>query len=107
MGAYELHLYYNKALPTAYVYFFLANLFWKKRVELLLSLDCCCCCQLVVVIVAVMQKFTELYCLNLINLNLFQDFGKFPRMRQFVQEYIQALNCQNAGLEVVKEFIKR
>ncbi|XP_060566367.1 C-Maf-inducing protein-like [Ruditapes philippinarum] len=34
------------------------------------------------------------------------DFGKFPRMRQFVQEYIQALNCQNAGLEVVKEFIK-
>lgn len=34
------------------------------------------------------------------------DFGKFPRMRQFVQEYIQALNCQNAGLEVVKDFIK-
>lgn len=28
-------------------------------------------------------------------------------MRQFVQEYIQALNCQNAGLEVVKEFIRR
>ena len=38
---------------------------------------------------------------------IFQDFGKFPRMRQFVQEYIQALNCQNAGLEVVGEFIKR
>lgn len=34
------------------------------------------------------------------------DFGKFPRMRQFVMEYIQALNCQNAGLEVVKEFIR-
>ncbi|XP_052230363.1 C-Maf-inducing protein-like isoform X1 [Dreissena polymorpha] len=34
------------------------------------------------------------------------DFGKFPRMRQFVQEYIQALNCQNAGLEVVKDFIR-
>ena len=39
--------------------------------------------------------------------SIFQDFGKFPRMRQFVQEYIQALNCQNAGLEVVGEFIKR
>ncbi|WAR11684.1 CMIP-like protein [Mya arenaria] len=34
------------------------------------------------------------------------DFGKFPRMRQFVQEYIQALNCQNAGIEVVKDFIR-
>ncbi|KAL3859122.1 hypothetical protein ACJMK2_009354 [Sinanodonta woodiana] len=34
------------------------------------------------------------------------DFGKYPKLRIFVQEYIQALNCQNDGLRVVKEFVK-
>ena len=36
-----------------------------------------------------------------------QDFGKFPRMRTFVQEYLQALNCQNDGTRVVQSFIER
>ncbi|GFS20143.1 C-Maf-inducing protein, partial [Elysia marginata] len=34
------------------------------------------------------------------------DFGKYPRMRYFVQEYIQALNCQNDGLKVVTSLVK-
>ncbi|XP_025115015.1 C-Maf-inducing protein-like isoform X2 [Pomacea canaliculata] len=34
------------------------------------------------------------------------DFGKYPRMRSFVQEYLQALNCQNDGLKVVQNFIR-
>ncbi|KAK3086918.1 hypothetical protein FSP39_025386 [Pinctada imbricata] len=34
------------------------------------------------------------------------DFGKYPRMRGFVQEYIQALNCQNDGYRVVQNFVK-
>ncbi|XP_050397029.1 C-Maf-inducing protein isoform X1 [Patella vulgata] len=34
------------------------------------------------------------------------DFGKYPRMRLFVQEYIQALNCQNDGIRVVNTFVK-
>lgn len=34
------------------------------------------------------------------------DFGKYPRMRTFVQEYLQALNCQNDGTRVVQSFIK-
>ncbi|CAG5134304.1 unnamed protein product [Candidula unifasciata] len=34
------------------------------------------------------------------------DFGKYPRMRTFVQEYIQALNCQNDGLKVVRALVK-
>ena len=34
------------------------------------------------------------------------DFGKFPRMRGFVQEYILALNCQNDGFNVVQNFIR-
>uniref|UniRef100_A0A2C9LNR4 C-Maf-inducing protein n=1 Tax=Biomphalaria glabrata TaxID=6526 RepID=A0A2C9LNR4_BIOGL len=34
------------------------------------------------------------------------DFGKYPRMRTFVQEYIQALNCQNDGLKVVQALVK-
>ncbi|CAF1117258.1 unnamed protein product [Rotaria sordida] len=35
------------------------------------------------------------------------DFGKYPRMRIFVQEYLLALNSQNDGLRVVQDFIKR
>ncbi|CAF0881593.1 unnamed protein product [Adineta ricciae] len=35
------------------------------------------------------------------------DFGKYPRMRIFVQEYLLALNSQNDGLRVVQEFIKK
>ncbi|XP_076470132.1 C-Maf-inducing protein-like isoform X2 [Babylonia areolata] len=34
------------------------------------------------------------------------DFGKFPRMRTFVQEYLQALKCQNDGTRVVQCFIE-
>ncbi|XP_064641803.1 C-Maf-inducing protein-like isoform X2 [Lineus longissimus] len=34
------------------------------------------------------------------------DFGKYPRMRTFVQEYIQALNSQNDGRRVVGNFVK-
>ena len=36
-----------------------------------------------------------------------QDFGKCPRLRLFTQEYILALNELNAGMEVVKKFIRR
>ncbi len=40
--------------------------------------------------------------------NIFlKDFGKYPRMRIFVQEYLLALNSQNDGLRVVQDFIKR
>lgn len=39
--------------------------------------------------------------------HLLQDFGKYPRMRIFVQEYLLALNSQNDGLRVVQDFIKR
>lgn len=28
-------------------------------------------------------------------------------MRGFVQEYVQALNCQNGGYDVVQNFVKR
>ncbi|XP_069113637.1 C-Maf-inducing protein-like [Argopecten irradians] len=34
------------------------------------------------------------------------DFGKYPRMRGFVQEYVQALNCQNDGYNVVQNFVR-
>ncbi|XP_046359909.1 C-Maf-inducing protein-like isoform X2 [Haliotis rufescens] len=34
------------------------------------------------------------------------DFGKNPQMRFFVQEYIQALNCQNDGIRVVQNFVR-
>jgi hypothetical protein len=34
------------------------------------------------------------------------DFGKYPRMRTFIQEYVQALNSQNDGTRVVKAFVK-
>ncbi|XP_076044288.1 C-Maf-inducing protein-like isoform X2 [Oratosquilla oratoria] len=33
------------------------------------------------------------------------DFGKYPHVRRFVQDYIQALNTQNDGLRVVQQFI--
>ncbi|CAH1779274.1 unnamed protein product [Owenia fusiformis] len=33
------------------------------------------------------------------------DFGKYPRMRTFVTEYIQALNSQNDGHKVVQAFV--
>ncbi|XP_076321319.1 C-Maf-inducing protein-like isoform X3 [Tachypleus tridentatus] len=33
------------------------------------------------------------------------DFGKYPKTRIFVQDYIQALNTQNEGLTVVRNFI--
>jgi hypothetical protein len=36
-----------------------------------------------------------------------KDFGRYPRMRIFVQEYLLALNSQNDGLRVVQDFIKR
>ncbi len=39
--------------------------------------------------------------------NYLKDFGKYPRMRIFVQEYLLALNSQNDGLRVVQDFIKR
>ncbi|XP_074646959.1 C-Maf-inducing protein-like [Tubulanus polymorphus] len=34
------------------------------------------------------------------------DFGKYPRMRTFVQEYMQALNSQNDGRRVVQNFVR-
>ncbi|XP_069935697.1 C-Maf-inducing protein isoform X2 [Cherax quadricarinatus] len=33
------------------------------------------------------------------------DFGKYPYVRRFVQDYIQALNSQNDGRRVVHEFV--
>ena len=36
-----------------------------------------------------------------------QDFGKYPHMRTFIQEYIQALNCQNDGQRVVQDLVKK
>lgn len=33
------------------------------------------------------------------------DFGRYPRMRTFVQEYIQALSTQNDGRQAVKNFV--
>jgi len=36
-----------------------------------------------------------------------QDFGKYPRMRTFIQEYIQALSAQNDGVAVAQRFVKR
>lgn len=38
---------------------------------------------------------------------MLQDFGRYPRMRTFIQEYVQALNSQNDGIKVVKNFVKR
>ena len=38
---------------------------------------------------------------------LLQDFGKYPRMRGFIQEYVQALSLQNDGIRVVQNFVKR
>ncbi|CAF4560779.1 unnamed protein product [Rotaria socialis] len=35
------------------------------------------------------------------------DFGRYPRMRVFVQEYLVAINSQNDGLRIVQEFIKK
>ncbi|XP_013393269.1 C-Maf-inducing protein-like [Lingula anatina] len=34
------------------------------------------------------------------------DFGKHPRSRAFITEYIQALSSQNDGIRVVKNFVK-
>ncbi|XP_064610749.1 LOW QUALITY PROTEIN: C-Maf-inducing protein-like [Liolophura sinensis] len=34
------------------------------------------------------------------------DFGKYPHMRTFVQDYIQALNSQNDRARVVQNFVK-
>lgn len=34
-----------------------------------------------------------------------QDFGKYPYVRRFVQDYMQALNSQNDGRRVVHEFV--
>lgn len=34
------------------------------------------------------------------------DFGKFTRMRSFIQEYIQALSAQNDGITVTQNFVK-
>ncbi|GFQ83366.1 c-Maf-inducing protein [Trichonephila clavata] len=33
------------------------------------------------------------------------DFGKYPQTRVFVQEYFLALNCQNRGDSIIKEFV--
>nr|XP_006817403.1 PREDICTED: c-Maf-inducing protein-like [Saccoglossus kowalevskii] len=35
------------------------------------------------------------------------DFGKFPRMRMFVQDYILALNSKLEGIIVVQDFVQR
>ncbi|XP_035704449.1 C-Maf-inducing protein isoform X2 [Folsomia candida] len=34
------------------------------------------------------------------------DFGKYPYMRRFIQDFIQALNCHNDGVNVVRNFVK-
>lgn len=34
------------------------------------------------------------------------DFGKYPRMRTFIFEYLQALSSQNNGIQVVQSFVK-
>lgn len=44
---------------------------------------------------------------NFIMFYLKQDFGKYPNMRRFIQDYIQALNCHNDGINVVRNFVKR
>ncbi|GFY75083.1 c-Maf-inducing protein [Trichonephila inaurata madagascariensis] len=35
------------------------------------------------------------------------DFGKYPQTRVFVQEYFLALNCQNRGDNIIKEFVDK
>ncbi|KAG8183975.1 hypothetical protein JTE90_007408 [Oedothorax gibbosus] len=34
------------------------------------------------------------------------DFGKYPQTRVFVQEYFLAVNCQNRGDNIIKEFVE-
>jgi len=38
--------------------------------------------------------------------SIFQDFGKYPHVLRFVQNYIQALNSQNEGEQVVLRFVR-
>ena len=33
------------------------------------------------------------------------DFGRYPHMRQFIQDYLMALRSQNAGLFAVQNFV--
>ncbi|GIX74859.1 c-Maf-inducing protein [Caerostris darwini] len=35
------------------------------------------------------------------------DFGKYPQTRVFVQEYFLALNCQNQGDAIIKDFVDK
>ena len=36
-----------------------------------------------------------------------QDFGKYPHLRMFVQDYIYTLFCKDVNAEVVREFVER
>lgn len=36
-----------------------------------------------------------------------QDFGKLPRSRQFVQEYMLALSTRNDSVNLLREFVRR
>lgn len=36
-----------------------------------------------------------------------QDFGKYPHLRMFVQDYIYTLFCKDEDADVVREFVER
>ena len=37
----------------------------------------------------------------------FQDFGKHPYMRRFVQDYIRVLYAHNDGPEAIRNFVRK
>ena len=38
---------------------------------------------------------------------LLQDFGKYPHLRMFVQDYIYTLFCKDEDADIVREFVER
>jgi len=62
------------------------------------------------VVQRILKHNTVKFIIKISNRNLIiylKDFGKYPRMRIFVQDYLLALNSQNDGLRVVQDFIRR
>jgi hypothetical protein len=62
------------------------------------------------VVQRILKHNTVKFIIKISNRNLtiyLKDFGKYPRMRIFVQDYLLALNSQNDGLRVVQDFIRR
>lgn len=55
-----------------------------------------------------MLIMTSLCCALLTDhyVSFFQDFGKYPHLRMFVQDYIYTLFCKDYA-DVVREFVER